>query len=69
MILLAAPYLIRAADEIARSSGLGHTFVGTTLVALCTSLPELVATLTAVRIGSADLALGNIFGSNTFNML
>ncbi len=68
-IILVAPWLAATADEIADRSGLGKTFVGTTLVALCTSLPELVATLTAVRIGSADLALGNIFGSNTFNML
>lgn len=68
-ILIAAPFLVRAADKIAALSGLGHTFVGTTLVALSTSLPELVATITAFRIGASDLALGNIFGSNTFNML
>lgn len=69
VILLSAPYLIRAADEIAEISGLGHSFIGTTLVALSTSLPELVATLAAFRMGSPDLALGNIFGSNTFNMV
>lgn len=68
-ILLAAPYLIEAADQIAKISGLGHTFIGTTLVALSTSLPELVATLAAIRMGAPDLALGNIFGSNTFNMV
>ncbi|MGE0633417.1 MAG: sodium:calcium antiporter, partial [Pseudobdellovibrionaceae bacterium] len=68
-ILLAAPYLVSAADEIARNSGLGHTFIGTTLVALATSLPELVATLAAFRMGVPDLALGNIFGSNAFNMV
>lgn len=69
VILLAAPYLVQAADEIAKYSGLGHTFIGTTLVALATSLPELVATLAAFRIGAPDLALGNIFGSNAFNMV
>lgn len=69
VILLAAPYLVAAADEIAMLSGLGHTFVGTTLVALATSLPELVATFAAFRIGAPDLALGNIFGSNAFNMI
>lgn len=68
-ILLAAPYLVRAADEIATHSGLGHTFIGTTLVALATSLPELVSTIAAFRMGAPDLALGNIFGSNAFNMI
>lgn len=69
VILFAAPYLIESADEIAAVSGLGHTFVGTTLVALTTSLPELVATLAAFRMGAVDLALGNIFGSNAFNAI
>jgi cation:H+ antiporter len=43
--------------------------VGTTLVALTTSLPELVASLAAVRLGAVDLAIGNVFGSNAFNMI
>ncbi len=67
-ILISGPFLATAADEIAEKSGLGQTFVGTVFVALCTSLPELVASLTAVRMGAPDLALGNIFGSNIFNM-
>ena len=67
--MIAAPHLARSADVIAGETGLGGTFVGTTLVALCTSLPELVATLTAVRMGAVELAVGNIFGSNTFNMV
>jgi len=67
-ILAAAPFLATAADELATRSGLGGTFFGTTFVALCTSLPELVATLTAVRMKAFDLAIGNIFGSNCFNM-
>jgi len=69
VILIAAPYLVHAADKLAKISGLGHTFIGTTLVALATSLPELVATLAAFRMGAPDLALGNIFGSNAFNMI
>lgn len=69
VIVLAAPYLVHAADQIAKHSGLGHTFIGTTLVALATSLPELVSTLAAFRMGAPDLALGNIFGSNAFNMI
>lgn len=43
--------------------------MGTTLVALTTSLPELVASLAAVRLGAVDLAIGNVFGSNAFNMI
>lgn len=54
---------------MAAISGLGQTFVGTTLVALSTSLPEIVTTTTAVRIGVIEMAVGNIFGSNTFNMV
>ena len=68
VILVAAPFVAEAAGEIAERSGLGDTFVGTTLVAASTSLPELVATIAAVRMGSFDLAVGNVFGSNTFNM-
>jgi len=68
-ILVAAPILTRSAGEIAAATRLGNTFVGTTLVALATSLPELVATITSVRMGSLDLAVGNIFGSNAFNIL
>jgi cation:H+ antiporter len=68
-IVLAAPFLSAAAGRIADLSGLGKTFVGTTAVALCTSLPEIVTSYAAVRMGAFDLALGNIFGSNSFNML
>ena len=68
-IFIAAPFLADAAGKIADSSGLGKTFVGSTLVAFCTSLPEVVSTMTALRIGAFDLAVGNIFGSNAFNML
>jgi cation:H+ antiporter len=68
-ILAAAPFLARAADDLAERSGLGGTFIGTTAVALCTSLPELVTTLAAVRMRAFDLALGNIFGSNAFNLV
>lgn len=68
-ILLAAPYLAHSAGKIADMSGLGKTFIGSTLVAFCTSLPELVSTIAAVRMGAFDLAVGNIFGSNAFNMI
>lgn len=68
-ILLAGPFMAHAADELAARSGLGGTFVGTTLVAFSTSLPELVSSLAALRMGAHDLAIGNVFGSNAFNML
>lgn len=69
VIVLTGPYLAHAAGRIAELSGLGNTFVGTTLVALCTSLPELSASYAAIRIGAVDLAVGNVFGSNAFNMV
>jgi len=69
IILVAAPFVAKAAGRIAELSGLGSTFVGTTLVAFSTSLPELVSTIAAVRMKAFDLALGNIFGSNSFNMI
>lgn len=69
LLAFIAPKLVYLADQIAIQGNLGKSFIGTTLIALTTSLPELAATLTAFRIGSADLALANIFGSNTFNMI
>jgi cation:H+ antiporter len=69
VIVVAGPYLAHTAGTIAKLSGLGNTFVGTTLVAFCTSLPELSASYAAIRIGSVDLAVGNVFGSNAFNMM
>lgn len=69
VILYVAPRLAEAAERMSTLSGLGQTFVGTTALALATSLPELVSTITAIRIGAPDLAMGNIFGSNAFNML
>ena len=62
------PWMVNASSRIAEITGLGTTFIGTTLVALVTSLPELVTTLTAARIGADDMAIGNLFGSNLFNM-
>ncbi len=69
VIFFAGPYLARTSEQIAEKTGMGQTFFGTVFVAAVTSLPEAVATWTAVRMGSVDLAIGNILGSNTFNML
>ncbi len=68
-LVTVGPRLAAVAAELADRSGLGGRFVGTTLVALTTSLPELVASLAAVRLGAVDLAIGNVFGSNAFNMI
>lgn len=68
-VFIAAPYLAESAGEIADISGLGNTFIGSSLVAFCTSLPEVVSTIAAIRMGAFDLAVGNIFGSNSFNMI
>lgn len=68
LVLLAAPAFAWSARGIAEISGLGNTFVGTSLVGLATSLPEVVTCLAAVRMGAFDLAVGNLFGSNAINM-
>jgi cation:H+ antiporter len=68
VLVVDVPYMVSSAAEIARITGLGTGFVGAVLVAAITSLPELVVALTAVRIGAFDLAVGNLFGSNAFNM-
>jgi cation:H+ antiporter len=67
-LVLITPVMVQSANEIALITGLGTTFIGTTLVALVTSLPELVTTLAAIKIGANDMAIGNLFGSNMFNM-
>lgn len=68
VLAVVAPLVVVAAEAVSRESGLSQTFVGTLLVGLTTSLPEVAATVAAVRIGALDLAVGNIFGSNAFNM-
>jgi cation:H+ antiporter len=67
-LMITAPLLVLSAEAVAVESGLSHTFVGTLLVGFTTSFPEIAATAAAVRLGAFDLAVGNIFGSNAFNM-
>jgi cation:H+ antiporter len=67
-VLVAAPVFAWSARGLAAVTGLGDTFMGTWLVGLTTSLPELTACIAAVRLGAFDLAVGNLFGSNAFNM-
>jgi cation:H+ antiporter len=65
----AATYLPRLGERIAAVTGLGQTFVGSVFIALSTSLPEVVVSVAALKIGAIDMAFGNIFGSNLFNIL
>lgn len=67
-LVVVTPWMVQSSTEIAEITGLGTTFVGTTLVAFVTSLPELVTTIAAVKLGADDMAIGNLFGSNLFNM-
>lgn len=67
-MLLTAPLLVISAEAVAIEAGLTQTAVGTLLVGFTTSFPEMAATVAAVRMGALDLAVGNIFGSNAFNM-
>ncbi|MCU0500484.1 MAG: sodium:calcium antiporter [Anaerolineae bacterium] len=68
VLVAVTPLLVRSSKEIAELTGLGTGFVGTTLLAMVTSLPELVTTIAAVRLGAFDMAVGNLFGSNAFNI-
>lgn len=69
VIILAATYLPFIADEISKATGLGHSFMGSVFVAMTTSLPEVVVSISAIRIGAVDMAIANMFGSNMFNIL
>jgi cation:H+ antiporter len=69
VLVFAVPRMVDASVAIAEITGLGESFVGTSLLSLVTSLPELLAALVAVRMGAFDLAIGNLFGSSVFNML
>ncbi|AMW05651.1 sodium:calcium antiporter [Gemmatimonas phototrophica] len=68
VVVLVAPQFAHAAEGLAEVSGAGRTFVGTWLVGLSTSLPELVTSMAAIRLRAFDLAVGNLFGSNAMNM-
>lgn len=69
LIVIGADVSVDAATEIARVIGLSERFIGLTIVALGTSLPELCTSVVAARKGKADLAIGNIVGSDIFNIL
>lgn len=66
---LGADWLVGSAVFMARSFGMSELFIGTTIVALGTSLPELAASITSVAKGEMDIGIGNVVGSNIFNIL
>ena len=66
--IAAALFLPYFAEHIAEMTGLGKTFVGTLFLAASTSLPEIAVSLAAIRMGTLDLAVGNLLGSNLFNI-
>ena len=68
IVIGAAVFLPYFGSRIAEYTGLGNSFFGTLFLAAATSLPELVVSLAAVRMGALDLAVGNLLGSNVFNM-
>jgi cation:H+ antiporter len=68
VLVIVVPWMVRSGSQIAKQSGLGDGFVGILLIATVTSLPELVAIISAMRLRAYDIAVGNLFGSNVFNM-
>lgn len=69
LIVWGSNVTVDAATALARIFGVSERFIGLTIVALGTSLPELVTSVSAARKGKADIAIGNIVGSNIFNIL
>lgn len=68
-IVLGGDMVVKSASSIAKSFGMSDNLVGLTIVAIGTSLPEFVTSVVAVRKGENDIAIGNIIGSNIFNIL
>lgn len=68
-IICGGQAVVNGATEIARSFGVSETLIGLTIVAVGTSLPELVTSLVAIKKGEDDIAVGNVIGSNIFNIL
>ncbi|NCO04748.1 MAG: calcium/sodium antiporter [Candidatus Magasanikbacteria bacterium] len=67
-LVLGGKWIVDSAITIAAAAGLSESLIGLTVVALGTSLPELATTIVAVRKGHTDLAIGNVIGSNIFNV-
>lgn len=68
-IVLGGDLVVNSASDIAIAIGMSETLVGLTIVAIGTSLPELVTSITALKKGENQLVIGNVIGSNIFNIL
>ncbi len=68
LVVVSGICLAGTGEEIAKATGWGRTFVGSVFLAIVTSFPEVVVSVAALRLGSIDLAFGNIFGSNMINL-
>lgn len=68
LVIVAGVVLTYAARDLSIATGIGQSLMGSTLVAMGTSLPEVASSWEAVRLGSFDMLAGNIFGSNVFNV-
>lgn len=69
MVVKGSDFAVSGASAIARFFGMSERFIGLTIVAFGTSLPELVTSVTAAKKGNVGIAIGNIVGSNIFNIL
>ena len=69
LVVLGADWLVEGASSIARKVGVSEFVIGLTIVGFGTSCPELVVSLTGALEGNADIAVGNVIGSNVFNIL
>jgi cation:H+ antiporter len=68
-LLVGAELLVKGAENLAHTFGLSDLVIGLTVVAVGTSLPELTVTLVSARKGDTGIAVGNVIGSNVFNLL
>ncbi len=68
-IIIGGQFVVDSAEKIALAFGMSETLVGLTIVAVGTSLPELVTSIVAAKKGESDIAVGNVVGSNIFNIL
>lgn len=69
LIVFGADWLVEGASAVARKAGISEFVIGLTIVGFGTSCPELVVSLTGAIQGNADISIGNVVGSNTFNTL
>ena len=69
MLIFGANWMVEGSTGIARELGVSEWFIGISIVAIGTSLPELTSSLIAAKRGHGEMAIGNVFGSNIFNIL